>query len=198
MPANTTSSAVNPINRRSTAMCRRCGIGEGRLNAERRSALQPASDNGCGAAQQRENQPFDGELPDDARAAGAERRANTDLALAIRCAREEERRDVEAGDEQDDADNREPDPRNRREARSFGVAIGHRREDQRPRPCLLTGCWAPSPVAMLCRSAPACAAETPGARRPTTVSQGSLRSRSRAGMLQRPHAIEGNPEVRFE
>ena len=86
-------------------------MGEGRLKADSRSALQPATTMAAAPLDDGQEQSFDGELPDDARAARAERRAHADLALAIGRARQEQRRDVEARDEEHHADHGECHPR---------------------------------------------------------------------------------------
>ena len=130
MPANATSRTVNPMSRWSTPTWSRCGMGEGRLKADSRSALQSRDDDGRGAARDGEDESLDGELADDAGAARAERRAHADLTLAIGRACQEERRDVEARDEEHHADHGERDPRVWREATDLGVPVGHRREDQ--------------------------------------------------------------------
>ena len=77
------------------------------------------------AAQHREHQAFGHELPDDPPPAGAERRANANLALTFGRAREQERRDVEAGDEQHDADDPHRNPDERSKAANLRMSLAH-------------------------------------------------------------------------
>ncbi len=170
-----------------------------RREAECREQVSAPSgnDDGCGAAQQRENQPFDGELTHDARAAGAERGANTDLALAIRCPREQQRRDVEARDEEDDPDDRQPDPRNLRYRPQLGRALRHRREAHRPRPCRLI-CLGDENIGdalqvRSCLRRSDARRQAPDDRQPVLVAVEESRWH-----LQDANRVEGYPEVRFE
>ena len=137
MPANATSITVKPISRRSTHDVEPLRNGRGQAEGRQQVGAPSRDDEGRGAADQREEQALDGELADDARAAGAERRADADLALTIRRAREEERRDVEAGDEQHQTDDGERDPRDT--ARAPGPR-GSRRPSARTPACAACSC----------------------------------------------------------
>jgi hypothetical protein len=86
-----------------------------------------------GAADRGEQQALGEHLPQDARPARAERGADADLTLPIRGAREQQPGDVEAGDEQHDADHAEPHPAVTGDAPDLRVSFGDRREVCRTR-----------------------------------------------------------------
>ena len=111
-----------------------------------------------------ENEAFGQQLPHHPQAAGAERGTHGDLALASFGAREQQVRDVRAGDEQEERDRAEQQPD--RAADRSDDFVGQRQR----RPCRTASArgYSPSSViarAMPCSSSAACCTVTPGFRR---------------------------------
>ena len=85
----------------------------GRVDGEQRANAERAEAEAEHAAGQRQHHALGQQLPNDAAAAGADRRADRDLALAARGAHEQQVRDVGAGDQQHKADRAQQDEQRR-------------------------------------------------------------------------------------